>query len=116
MMDAYSLILAEDNKLKPLVRQRKDLLYRRDHIVVDYDPNEENKPALYAHKTISETIADTEKQIDMIKINRNKNVDKVREICNRIQEMDKKWLAEKAMTTNASHDIFQGNFIYGSYQ
>lgn len=108
MMDAYSLILAEDNKLKPLVRQRKDLLYRRDHIVVDYDPNEENKPALYAHKTISETIADTEKQIDMIKINRNKNVDKVREICNRIQEMDKKWLAEKAMTTNASHDIFQG--------
>ena len=95
MTDAYSLILAEDNKLKPLERQRKDLLYRRDHIVVDYNPSEENKPALYAHKTISDSIADIEKQIDKIKRDRNEYVDKVREICSGIQEMDRQWLTGK---------------------
>ncbi|MBO7449361.1 MAG: hypothetical protein J6U54_03245 [Clostridiales bacterium] len=73
----------------------KDLLYRRDHIVVDYNPGEENKPALYAHKTISDSIADIEKQIDKINIDRNKYVDKVSEICRRIQEMDRQWLAGK---------------------
>ena len=95
MADTYRLILAEDNKLKPLERQRKDLLYRRDHIVVDYNPDEENKPALYAHKTISDSIADIEKQIDKITIDRNKYVDKVRESCRRIQEMDRQWMAGK---------------------
>jgi hypothetical protein len=95
MADAYRLILAEDNKLKPLERQRKDLLYRRDHIVVDYNPDEENKPALYAHKTISDSIADIEKQIDKITIDRNKYLDKVSEICRRIKEMDRQWMAGK---------------------
>ena len=89
MMDIYSGILDKDNRLKPLERQRKELIHKRENIVVDIEPNEEDKPhPVYARDAVTKTISDIDKQIDKIKADRSVCVEKVRDLCGQIKEMD----------------------------
>ena len=101
MLYVYSEILSFDNKLKPLKRRHKDLIYKRDHIVVDYDPYEDVRE-LYARDSINNTISDLEKQIWWIEKDRNRYLDKVCFICDQIKEMDTKWLLRNAQVQTDS--------------
>ncbi|MBO4637045.1 MAG: hypothetical protein J5685_07855 [Clostridiales bacterium] len=97
MTDAYRNVLSYDNRLKPLRRQHKELVCKRENIVVDYDPDEEEHTRpLYARDTISGTIADIEKKISKYEFDRNRHMKTVQDICSQIKEMDTKWLAAKA--------------------
>lgn len=104
MIDVYSLILAEDNKLKPLKRQLKDLRYKRDNIVVDIDPGEEDRPRSdFAHRTISVTISDIDKKIYLAESSKKAQEAKVQDICSQIREMDQEWRIRKAQSQNDSN-------------
>ena len=97
MMDGYSSILEYDNKLMPLKKQYKDLMLKRDNIVVDYDPDEEiNAKRVYAREAITETISEIERKISYIENKKKVLVENVRTICGQIKEMDKEWLIRKA--------------------
>lgn len=97
MMDEYNSVLSENNKLKSLNRQREELIYKRNHIVIDRDPEDEERPQpVYAHETIAATISELEEKINWIEFNKNAHLDKVRGFCGQIQEMDSKWLIRKA--------------------
>lgn len=104
MMDVYSLVLAEDNKLKPLKRQLKDLTYKRDNIVVDYNPEEDNGPRPdFARRTISNTISDIEKKIYLAESGKKAREEKAQDICSQIREMDKDRVIRKAQSQDDSN-------------
>ena len=95
MLDEYSLVLAEENKLKPLKIRYVSKTKKAVNIVVDRDPEEDPKP-VYARNATLKTIAEIEKEMGIIEARRIKHADKVRDICNQILEMDNEWLAGKA--------------------
>jgi hypothetical protein len=96
LADLYSLILAKDNKLKILTRQRDDCVFKREHIVRDFDPNTENCPPDYARRSISETIEDLENEIGKLKSAKQVLVKQAEQICSDISTADNKWIARKA--------------------
>ena len=96
MMDAYDTVLVEDNKLKPLVRKRKDLEYKKDHIVIDFDPDyDRNRTDYYAKEAVIKSIEDIEKQMCSIRAKKSDCLDEVIDVCAQIQAMDKKRLTGK---------------------
>ena len=97
MMDAYDDVLLEDNKLKPLVRKHKELDYKREHIVVDFDPDYDRNKVIenYAEKAVDKSIEDLEKQMSRIRNRRAQCLDEVTYVCVQIREMDKKRITDK---------------------
>jgi hypothetical protein len=97
MMDAYDEVLAEDNKLKPLVRKHKELDYKREHIVVDFDPDYDRNKVIenYAEKAVDKSIEDLEKQMSRIRNRRAQCLDEVTYVCVQIRETDKKRITGK---------------------
>ena len=97
LADSYGRVLAEENKLKPLIRQRDDKIYKREHIVVDLDPERDNGYDFAAHETISITISEIEKKIDTITRNKDILVEETNKICSEISSLDNQWIASKAI-------------------
>ena len=96
LADSYSRVLAVENKLKPLIRQRDDKLNMRAHIVVDIDPDQENNYIPVARETISSTISELEKKIDKLMLEKNVLVEETNKICSEISSLDNQWIARRA--------------------
>ena len=96
LADSYSRVLAVENKLKPLIRQRDDKLNKRAHIVVDIDPDQENNYIPVARETISSTISELEKKIDKLMLEKNVLVEETNKICSEISSLDNQWIAGRA--------------------
>ena len=96
LADSYSRVLAVENKLKPLIRQRDDKLNKRSHIVVDIDPDQENNYIPVARETISSTISELEKKIDKLMLEKNVLVEETNKICSEISSLDNQWIARRA--------------------
>ena len=99
MMKGYSAVLADENKVKALKKKRDHLVYKRNHIVVDYSYDSEGNripQPEYAFDTITITISETENQIDIATHKRDTHLNWVRDLCSQIHEMDKEWVIRKA--------------------
>lgn len=94
LVEAYSKVLEQDNKIKPLVKKYKELNVKKSNIVADIEPDE--NVCLYAHETINKTILDVDKQITPLKKKKKECLEAVKAICHEISDMDKKWLLKNA--------------------
>ena len=94
LVEAYNTVLEQDNKIKPLLKQYKELNVKKSNIVADIDPDE--NVSLYAHATIDKTIYDVEKKITPLKMKKKECLESVKAICREISEMDKEWLFKNA--------------------